>query len=157
MRRFERGYGYARFGLAALVVTLTLAVMLHAIVTVKTPNAANYSWILNPGYGTGPITPVDSQPVWVTGVQTTSGYRGVGRVALLRVPSGFLVWTGLESTCYCSPSTITSGYSASPGTHIVYLDWDHLVDIQVVNADSFQVFSSGSNSAGASGSVTLVW
>jgi len=157
MTNRERFFRLARLMVAALVVSVTGAVTLHAIATVKTPNAAAYNYILNPGYGTGPITPVGNTPIWVMGVQTTSGYRGVGRVAMLQVPGSFLEWTGLESTCYCGPSTITAGYSGTAGTHIVYLDWDHYVDLQAVAPDTFQVFNSQSNTTGASGTVTLVW
>lgn len=157
MTNRERVYTLARLVIAVLVVSVTCTVTLHAIATVKTPNAVAYNYVLNPGYSTGAITPASNTPIWVMGVQTTNGYRGVGRVAMLQVPGSFLEWTGLESTCYCGPSTITSGFNSATGTHVVYLDWDHFVDIQVVNPDSFQISNSSSNSTGATGTVTLVW
>src|SRR5215469_6271718 len=125
MKHFEKIHRFTRFLLAATVATVTLAVTLHAIATVKTPNAATYSYSLAPGASSAPITPIGSQPVWVTGVQNTLGYRGVGRVALLHVPSSFLEWTGIESP---SGAAITSGFSGTAGTHIVYLDFGHFVD-----------------------------
>jgi hypothetical protein len=86
------------------------------------------------------------------GQQNALGFRGVGQVTLLWVPGSFLEWVGLESP---SGAAITSGYSSSPGTHIVFLDFAHQVDIQVNSADTF-VVHNGSPQA-QYGSVTLLW
>jgi hypothetical protein len=153
MTCFEKVWRLAGLSLAAIVATVTLAVMAHAVITIKTPNAATFSYSLAPGASTSPTTPVDSQPVLVTGVQNTSGYRGVGRVALLRVPSSFLEWVGLD----VFSSAITSGYSGIAGTHIVYLDYSGFVDLEVASTDSFLVHNSTSSPITATGNVTLVW
>lgn len=154
MKCFSRFNRLTRFLSAATVATITLAVTVHAITTVNTPNAATYSYNLVPGASSASITPIASQAVWVVGVQNASGYRGVGRVALLHVPSSFLEWTGIESP---ASAAITSGYSGTAGTHIVYLDYSHYVDIEVAGADSFVVKNSTSSPYTATGVVTLFW
>lgn len=145
---------WGRVLLAATVTILTLTVMMHAVVTIKTANVATFAYSLAPGTSSAPFIPVDSQPVLVTGVQTTLNFRGVGRVALLRIPSSFLEWTGLESP---SPAAITSGFSGTAGTHIVFLDFSHFVDVQVASPDSFVVTNSASSPFTATGVVTLIW
>ena len=53
-------------------------------------------------------------------------------------------------------AAITSGGSTgTAGTHIVFIDYYHLVDIQVASADTIRVHNS--NSTTQVGSVTLVW
>jgi hypothetical protein len=86
------------------------------------------------------------------GTQTANGFRGVGQVSMLHIPGQFLEWVGLESAPLAK---ITSNYSSTFGTHIVYLDWDASVDLQVFNPDSF-VVHNGSIST-ATGNVTLIW
>jgi len=110
----------------------------------------NYS--LAPGANSATITPVANRPVLVMGVCTSLGVRGVGQVTLLHIPSSFLEWTGLESPFGAS---ITNGYSGTAGTHIVYIDYSHQVDIQVASSDTIRVH----NGSGAlrTGNVTLVW
>jgi hypothetical protein len=80
------------------------------------------------------------------------GFRGVGQVALFRVSNTFLEWTGLEST---SGSAITDNFSASHGTHILWLDYSHLVDIEVNDANSF--FIHNGSTLPRTGQVTLIW
>ncbi|HKB89983.1 MAG TPA: hypothetical protein VKC60_05635, partial [Opitutaceae bacterium] len=82
-------------------------------------------------------------------------FRGVGQVTMLHVPGSFLEWVGLEGPNSVAPSTITSGFSGTVGTHIVFLDFAQLVDIQVGSPDAFRVH----NAAGVErfGSVTIIW
>jgi hypothetical protein len=138
--------------LAALVSTLTIAVAVQTTQVITTPNAAFISYNLAPGAITGPIAPVANQAVAVTGVQTTLGYRGVGQVTLLRVPGSFLEWVGLESP---SAAAITSGFSGTPGTHIVYLDFSHQVDIEVNTTDTFRIHNGSTGQR--TGNVSLIW
>jgi hypothetical protein len=144
-----------RFGsliLATVVAILTLSVMVHATQVITTPNAAFFSYSLAPGANSAPITPVANQSVLVMGTTTTFNFRGVGQVAMLHITGSFLEWTGLESI---SPSTITSGFSGVAGTHIVFLDFSHQVDIQVNTADTFRIHNGAS--ATRTGNVTLIW
>ena len=63
-----------------------------------------------------------------------------------------ITWVGLESP---NGAAITQGGSSAAGTHIVFINYYHLVDIQVASADTIRVHNS--NSTTQVGSVTLVW
>jgi hypothetical protein len=138
---------------AVLVVTLTTAtVALESTQVIITPNALTVSYSLAAGGNSAPIFPAANQPVLVMGTQNTVGFRGVGQVTLLRVPASFLEWVGLNST---AGAGITQGFSGTPGTNIVFLDFSHQVAIQVNSPDSFRIHN-GSTGA-RSGIVTLIW
>lgn len=141
-----------RLLLCGCVAVVTLTIMAHAVQTVVTPNGLYVTYNLPAGGTSAAVTPVGNTPILVMGVQTNVGYRGVGEVTLLRVPSNFLIWSGLESPY---SATITSGLGSGAGTHIVYLDYSHLVDIQVQTADSFVIHNA--NTVAMTGHVTLVW
>lgn len=79
----------------AIVAFTTFAITLHAAQTITTPNETFFTYNLAAGASSAAITPIANAPVLVQGVQTTLGYRGVGHVSLLRVPSSFLEWTGI--------------------------------------------------------------
>ena len=138
--------------LAATVAVVTLAVVVHAAQTITTPNEVVVNYSLAAGANSAAITPVANVPVFVQGVQTAVGYRGVGHVSMLHISSSFLEWTGIESR---SAAAITSGFSGTAGTHIVYLDFSHLVDIQVNTADTFRIHNA--NSITQTGQVTMIW
>jgi hypothetical protein len=116
------------------------------------PQEMIVSYSLAPGASSAPITPPAGQPVQVMGVQNEVNFRGVGQVTMLRAAGSFLEWTGLEST---SPSSITEGFSGTSGTHILYLDFSHQVDLQVSNGDSFMVHNASTGLR--TGVVTLIW
>jgi len=137
---------------AAMIGALALAVTVHVSAVGVTPNAAIVSYNLAAGANSAPITPAASQATYVMGVCNTLGFRGVGSVTMLRVPANFLEWEGIESP---SGSAITSGFSGSAGTHIVYLDFSHQVDIRVNTADTF-VIHNGAGST-RTGNVTLIF
>jgi hypothetical protein len=138
--------------LTGLVGVLTLTVALHAAQTISMPNAAGVKYSLAAGATSAAFTPAENTPVLVMGVQNSLGYRGVGQVALLHVPSSFLEWTGIESP---ASAAITSGFSGTAGTHIVYLDYSHLVDIEVASTDTFVIHNA--NTITMNGVVTLIW
>src|SRR5580704_16082302 len=112
MTLYKRMFTAARLLPAVLVGALTLSTTAHALQTISTPNAALYSYSLGPNTSSGSISPVANQAVHVMGVQTTSGYRGVGYVTMLHISGQFLEWVGLESP---SAATITSGFSGTSG------------------------------------------
>lgn len=91
-------------------------------------------------------------PVSLAGNCLTPGFRGVAQATLQSLPTGFVEWTGLETT---SPSSITEGYSKSSGTHILYLDYNHEVDVQVVSSTQIKVHN-GSTEA-RRGQITLTY
>jgi hypothetical protein len=138
--------------LTALVALTALTVGVHATQTVTTPNAAKIAYSLAAGASSAAFTPAESTPVLVMGVQNTLGYRGVGHVSLLHVPSSFLEWSGVESP---AATALTGGFSGTAGTHIVYLDYSHLVDIQVASTDTILVHNA--NSITMTGIVTMIW
>jgi hypothetical protein len=138
--------------LAAVVAMVALSISMHATQTITTPNAAKVTYNLAAGASSTAVTPVESVPVLVMGVQNNLGYRGVGQVSMLHVPSSFLEWTGIESP---ASAALTSGFSGTAGTHIVYLDYSHLVDIQVASTDTFLIHNA--NTIAMSGVVTLIW
>jgi hypothetical protein len=142
----------SRLVLAALVAVVALNIGMHATQTISTPNASKISYNLSAGASSAAVTPAESVPVLVMGVQNNLGYRGVGQVSMLRVPSSFLEWTGIESP---SAAAITSGFSGTAGTHIVYLDFSHLVDIEVASTDTFVIHNA--NTIAMAGVVTLIW
>jgi hypothetical protein len=153
MRLFEKVSRAATLLLAVLVATLTFAVTAHAVQVITTPNAAIVSYSI-PLNSFGPvITPVPNQAVHVMCTQTTVGFRGVGHVTLLRIIGSFVEWVGLESP---SAAAITSGFSGATGTHVLYCDFAHSVDLQVLAPDLLRLHNGGSISP-ATGNVTLMW
>ena len=149
MSRFSR---ISRLLLAAFDAVVALNIGLHATQTISTPNASKVSYNLAAGASSAAVTPAESVPVLVMGVQNDLGYRGVGQVTMLHVPSSFLEWTGIESP---ASAAITSGFSGTAGTHILYIDYSHLVDIRVESTDTFVIHNA--NSIAMAGVVTLIW
>jgi hypothetical protein len=137
---------------ATLVATLALVTVAHAVQTITTPNAVFIRYTLASGTNSAPIVPVAGQSVFVMGCQTNINYRGVAQITLLRIAGSFLEWVGLEST---AGAAITQGFSGTAGTHIVYLDYSHTVDIRVNTTDSFVVHNANPNPM--AGSITLIW
>lgn len=131
---------------------LAAAVVAHASQVLTVPNAAFFTYNLAAGASTAQINPVTNQAVMIMGVQTTIGYRGVGSATILSVPSSFVEWVGLEST---SGAAITQGFSGTPGTHILYLDFAHQVDVQVSGTNSILIHNAAS--AARTGSLTMIW
>ena len=90
---------------AAVVAIVTSTVVADTEQTLATPNKTVINYSLAPGANSAAITPMANQPVLVMGCCTTLGFRGVGHVTLLHVPSSFIEW-GLNST---SGASITDG------------------------------------------------
>ena len=138
--------------LAVVVAALTFTTVGNAIQTVTVPNAASVTYNLAAGANTGAITPVANQPVLVMGCQFSVGFRGVAQATILRIPASFIEWVGLEST---AGAAITQGFSGTAGTHILYLDFSHQVDIEVNSPDTIRIHNG---SAGVrTGNVRLIW
>ena len=144
----------AAFVLAAVVALVTSVVVVNATTTLTLPNSARVTYSLAAGANSAAITPAAGLPVLVMGVGTTIGFRGVGQVTLFRptVAPLFIEWTGLESP---AAAAITSGFSGAAGTHILWLDFSHQVDIQV-NTDSTIRVHNGSGAV-KEGNLTLIW
>ena len=138
--------------LATVVAIITSMVVANATQTITAPNAAFISYSLAAGANSAAITPATNKSVLVMGCCTTAGFPGVGQVSLQHVPSAGMAWVGLES----GGTAITSGFGNIAGTHIVYIDFQHTVDIQTASIDTIRVHN-GHPSATRAGNVTLVW
>jgi hypothetical protein len=140
--------------MATVVAIITSVVVANATQTITTPNAAFISYSLATGANSAPITPATNRSVLVMGCCTTTG--GVGQVSLLHatVPSTFIEWVGLESP---SGPAVTSGVSNVAGTHIVYIDFNHQVDIQTASADTIRIHNGFTGTGTRAGNVTLIW
>ena len=138
--------------LATVVAIITSMVVANATQSITTPNAAFISYSLATGANSAPITPVTNKSVLVMGCCTSSGNQGVGQVSLQHIPSTAIEWVGLES--YPS-AAITQGISAVAGFHIVYIDFNHKVDIQMASVDTILVHNGSTGTR--AGNVTLVW
>lgn len=142
-----------RLFLIAIVATL-IPIVAQAAQTIRAPNVSVFTYNLAAGQ-TSPAFPVPAnQPVQIMGTQLAVGFRGVAQATLLSIPGagGFLEWTGLEST---AGSVITQGFSGVAGTHILFLDFSHQVDIEVASPTAIRVTNS---SAGVrNGTITMVW
>lgn len=140
--------------LALAMAAITSVVVINASTTITVPNSLVSNYNLAAGAFGASITPPANVPVMVMGTQTAVGNRGVGHVSLLRtsVAPLFIEWTGIESP---AGATITSGFSSASGTHIVFLDFAHTVDLEVNTASSIRVHNSSGGTA--TGTVTLIW
>ena len=88
--------------------------------------------------------------------QTTVNYRGAAHATVLRVVGSFVEWVGLESPS-AAASAVTSGYSGVTGTHILYCDYSHTADLEVLAPDTLRIHNSGASVNPAVGTVTLIW
>jgi len=143
---------YAVLSLAFVVTALALGILGKAAQTVTVPNAVNITYNLASGAYSGAITPASNQAVLLIGSQTAYGYRGVASATILHVPASFIEWVGLESP---NNAAITQGFSGTAGTHILYLDYGHLVDVQVAGTDTIRVYNG--NSINMTGNLELIW
>jgi hypothetical protein len=97
--------------------------------------------------------PAANTPISITCVQNAVGARGVGQVTLLRAttPPAFLEWVGVD----IATSAVTSGFSSSAGTHIIYCDYTGTVDMQVRGTSAIQIVNTGA--VKATGVITFSW
>jgi hypothetical protein len=139
---------------STIILLSTSMILVNATTTITVPNASTISYNLAPGANSGAIAPATSRGVILVGTQLEVGNRGVGQATILvpAVAPQFIEWVGLESP---SAAAITSGFSSTPGTHIVYLDFVHTVDVEVNSATTIRVHNG--NAGIQSGNVTLIW
>ena len=138
--------------MATGVVIITSMVVANATQTITTPNAVKITFNLAPNTDSAAITPASNTSVLAMGCCTTVGYQGVGQASLLHIPNTFIVWTGYDSF---SPITFSGGFSSAPGAHIVYIDFNHQVDIQINSADAIRIHNGSAGTR--AGNVTLIW
>jgi len=141
--------------MATVVAIITSMVVANATQTITTPNAVNITYSLAAGANSAVITPAINKPVLVMGCCTVFDHQGVSQVSLLHFSvSGivFIAWFGLDTT---TPATVTTGSTSTTGTHIVYIESTHEVEIQVASADTIRVHNGAA--ATRAGNVTLIW
>jgi hypothetical protein len=114
----------------AIVAVLALSCTADAVQAGGTPNASVINFSLAPGASTGILTPPANMPVQVMGTCLTDGYRGVGSATLVRNPGAFIMWTGINST---PNGSVTHGFSNTPGTWILQIDYIGHVWIEVAS------------------------
>jgi hypothetical protein len=140
--------------LATVVAIITSIVVANATQTITTPNAAFISYNLA-AESSAAITLVTNRAVLVMGCCTTLGFQGVGQVSLVRISNNnVLEWVGLESPS-SGGSAITQGTGGSAVAHIVYINFQHEVDIQVVSVDTIRIHNGSVGTR--AGNVTLIW
>jgi len=138
--------------MATVVAIITSVVVANATQTITAPNAAYITYSLAAGASSAVITPIASKSVLVMGCSTSVG--GVGHVSLFRFLGTEIDWSGLESPG-TSASVITSGSSFTAGNHIVWIDYNHDVDIKTASIDTILVHNKAPGTR--AGNVTLVW
>jgi hypothetical protein len=151
--RYEQVSRIAGLLSAAAVATVTFAVAAHAVQSLTTANAFTLSYSLGSGANSTGITPPANLPVLVMGEETSAGDVGSSDMTVVNSvgQDNELVWSGLES----DGGGVTAGFSTAPNTHIIFIDFDHCVDLEVVNQTSFKVHN-GCSFARA-GRVTEMW
>jgi hypothetical protein len=152
--RTEKSSRWAAILLAAVVAIITSIVVANATQTITTPNAAFISFNLAGGANSATITPATNKSVLIMGCTTRISFPAVGQVSLIHIPSNIMAWVGVESF-NGSTAKVIQGLSATAGTHIVYIDFSNLVDIQVASADTIRVHNGDVNTL--AGNVTLIW
>ncbi len=138
--------------MATVVAIITSIVVANATQTITAPNAVKITYSLAAGANSAAITPATNTSVLVMGCCSSGTDLGVGQVSLLHFSGAGVRWVGLEST---PNSAITQGFSFTAATHIVFIDFDHLIDIQVAGTDTILVHNG--EAATRAGNVTLVW
>ena len=146
----------------ALVASVTFAVAAGAVQTITTPNAFTASYALSPGSSSRAFTPPANIPTFVMGSDQTANEIGfdVGSsdMTVVSTSSSFfgpaLTWNGLES----NGGGVTSSSSHTPGTHMIFIDELHCVDLEVNSANSFKVRNGCAAGLGTQmGFVTEIW
>jgi hypothetical protein len=113
-----------------------------------------------PGADSAPIPLPLDVPVLVMGTQILAGYLGVAQATLMSTTVNgdwdevfpVVQWVGLESAL---GSVITSGYQWNPGTHILYLDYNHTIELVIAGPNSIRVHSGGIFRG--KGVIRLIW
>jgi hypothetical protein len=149
------GFALKRIGVIAavvIVVMLAAGVVGHAGTTFMVPNSTMLNYSLAAGGISDTIYPAINVPVLVLGTNTTPADFSVASATMTHVQGTQIRWVGLEAP----PSgAVVQGGSATAGAHVMYLDANHQVDIEIDNADTF-VIRNKSNTA-QTGTVTLIW
>jgi hypothetical protein len=144
-----------RFGVltgVACIALVTTAVVTNAAITISAPNCVRMAYSLNAGGTTAGITPATDTPVLLSATNLNSNNLSIGQATLVHLDGVMIRWVGLEST---PSATIVHGGSTTPGTHIIYIDFNHQVDVEVLSADQIVVHNGAKSSQ--NGAIKLIW
>ncbi len=154
MQQLRRYFSRAvSFVLPAIVVVLTLGIVERAWTATTVANATTFGTNVNAGTSGTVFTPPANLPVMVIACQTNTGNVGSSEMTVVN-SAGFdneLVWSGLESNA----GGVTAGFSPTAGTHIIFIDFAHQVDLQVNNGTSFKIHNGSSVTQRVV--VTMIW
>jgi hypothetical protein len=135
-----------------LVATLSIACIQRAMAVTVTSSAISYTYNLAAGQSTKLQDVPQDRPVFLMGYCDTLGFRGVGQVVIECEPNSFLQWVGLNSN---DSGTITQGFSGTAGTHIVQIDFSGDVNINVADANDFEITNTSGGER--SGSIVMLY
>ncbi len=116
------------------------------------PQKLQVTFDLAAGGVSAPIAVPPNVPVSLTGVVLTAGFRGVGQASLLSIPGNFIESVGLDST---ANAAVTQGLGFAQGAHIVSIDYEHLVDVEVDSSTTIRIHNKSTGQR--AGVVTLTW
>ena len=116
------------------------------------PQKLQVTFDLAAGGISAPIALPPNVPVSLTGVVLTESFRGVGQASLLSIPGNFIESVGLEST---AGAVVTQALGFAQGTHVVFLDYEHKVDVEVDSATAIRIHNESTGER--TGLVTLIW
>ena len=120
-------------------------------ITITVPNERVVRYNLAAG-GISPCIGLPANvPVLAMGVELTLNFGEWAKSLSSVSPGSFVEWVDLESH---AGAAITQGFSGLTGTHIVYLDFSHQVDIELCGPSSIQVHNS--STGGRSGRVSRI-
>jgi hypothetical protein len=124
-------------------------------------NKLEYSYNLAAGATSAPIAiPAPNVPVSIIGVNTTLHNRGVGQATIMHVHTSasdaFLEWVGMDIVTAQNSNPVPSGYTSIAGAHIIFLDNNGAVDIQVADANHIQIHNTGVYGP-QKGNITFIW
>jgi hypothetical protein len=150
-----------KFLIGGIVAALALACTADAVQTTTTPNASFITYSLAAGTNSRDYLAQPNISTLIMANCTTTGFRGVGQVTLLRIPSSFVEWAGFNSTANATDTT--RGFSGTEGTHIMNIDFSSQVWLEVGASggtgpgtrDSVRI-SNESNGV-RSGNMTWIW
>jgi hypothetical protein len=144
-----------RFGVVAVAVLVLFSVaevVSKAAVTFATANSSIAPYTLAAGATSGGITPPANTPVVMMGSNTTATNFSIASVNVVHVPSTQIRWVGLESP---PSAAIVQGATSTPGTHVMYLDYNHQVDLEILSADQVVIHNAATTTQ--TGTVKLIW
>jgi len=151
----KAGTRAGRFGvlaLSVLVMTSLAAVVSHAAVTFTAANSAVVAYTLAAGSSSVAITPPANTSVLIMGTNTTAANFGIGTVTLVHIPATMIRWVGLESP---PRAAVVQGDSSIANAHLVYLDYNHTVDVRIVNPD--RVYIVNVSTSTQTGTLKEIW